>query len=452
MIRSIRTFTVLAVTALSGCGAVYIAPKVSESDANVRVISITADSIAAANAQSYAPKTLPSVFFASAGAGGSLRGAGALPEPTLDSRPNPESIALSVPPAADPGPYRIGTGDVVLIATRSRGSTVEELTGLLAAQNRRQGYTVQDDGAIAIPEVGRVILGGQTLEEAEARVFQTLVENGIDPSFSIEIAEFNSARVAIGGAVARPAVAPVTLTPLRLDEALAAAGGVATKDLDFATIRIYRDGQLYQIPLSTYLERPDLQRTRLIGGDSIFVDTSYDLDQAQSYFQEQITLTTIRNASRQQALNELQTAVSLRRAELAEQRSNFSAQLELDSVDRDFVYITGEVLKPGRIALPFGRQASLADTLLGGSGYSVEKANPSQIYVLRASPDPRDGGKVTAWHLNAKNPVNLILATKFEMRPNDIVFVEEQPITKWNRTIQQIIPTLITTSIAAATN
>ena len=229
-------------------------------------------------------------------------------------------------------------------------------------------------------------------------------------------------------------------------------GGSATKDLDFATIRIYRDGQLYQIPLSTYLERPDLQRTRLIGGDSTFVDTSYDLDQAQSYFQEQITLTTIRNASRQQALNELQTAVSLRRAELSEQRSNFSAQLELDSVDRDFVYITGDVLKPGRIALPFGRQASLADTLLGGSGYSVEKANPSQIYVLRASPDPRDGGKVTAWHLNAKNPANLILATKFQMRPNDIVFVEEQPITKWNRTIQQIIPTLITTSIAAATN
>lgn len=142
MIRSLRTFTVLAVTALSGCGAVYIAPKVSESDANVRVISITADTVAAANAQSYAPKTLPSVFFASAGAGGSLRGAGALPEPTLDARPNPESIALSVPPAADPGPYRIGTGDVVLIATRSRGSTVEELTGLLAAQNRRQGYTV----------------------------------------------------------------------------------------------------------------------------------------------------------------------------------------------------------------------------------------------------------------------------------------------------------------------
>ncbi len=92
-------------------------------------------------------------------------------------------------------------GDVVLLATKSGASTVEELSGLLAAQNRRQGYTVQDDGgAIAIPDVGRIMLGGMTLEEAEAELFQALVENQIDPSFSLEIAEFNSQRVAVGGA------------------------------------------------------------------------------------------------------------------------------------------------------------------------------------------------------------------------------------------------------------
>lgn len=452
MKKSMRALSLIALTALAGCGVAYIAPQVSDKDANVRIIPVSVDTIAAANSAPYAPKRLPSAFFASAGAGGNMRGAGALPEPTLDSRPNPESITLSVPPEANPGPYRIGTGDVILIATRSGTSTVEELTGLLAAQNRRQGYTVQDDGAIAIPDVGRVGVSGMTLEEAEALVFQTLVQNGIDPSFSIEIAEFNSARVAIGGAVARPAVASISLTPLRLDEALAAAGGVSTRDLDFATIRIYRDGQLYQIPLSTYLERPDLQRTRLIGGDSVFVDTSYDLDQAASYFQEQIALTTIRNASRQQAISELQTAVNLRRSELTEQRSNFTSQLELEAVERDYIYLTGEVLKPGRIPLPFGHYATLADTLLGGGGLSVENANPSQIYVLRASSDARDAGAVTAWHLNAKNPANLILATKFQMRPNDIIFVEEQPITKWNRTIQQIVPTLITTTVGAALN
>jgi len=44
------------------------------------------------------------------------------------------------------------------------------------------------------------------------------------------------------------------------------------------------------------------------------------------------------------------------------------------------------------------------------------------------------------------------LATRFEMRPNDIVFVEEQPITKWNRAIQQVIPSLIFSTARVATN
>ncbi len=450
MIPIFRIILVTSVMALSGCGAVYIAPQVSEADSNVRIVPVTADTVLAANRSAYAPKSLPDVFFASAGTGGSLRGAGDLPDGSLDVQPQPEVQALSAPPPVDPGPYRIGTGDVLLIATRGNGSTVEQLTGLLAAQSRRQGYTVQDDGAIAIPDVGRIVLAGLTLEEAEAKVFQTLVENRIDPSFSLEVAEFNSSRVTIGGAVGQPSVAPVGLTPLRLDEALAAAGGIATRDLDFATIRIYRDARLYQIPVQTYLERPDLQKTRLIAGDSVFVDTSYELDQAQAYFTEQITLQTLRNTARQQALNELDQAVTLRRAELNEQRSNFDARLDLGAVDRDYVYLSGEVLKRGRVALPFGRTATLADTLLGEGGFSTEKANPAQIYVLRASSNPRDAGTVTAWHLDARNAVNLILATKFEMRPNDIIFVEEQPITKWNRTLQQIIPSLITNAAQLA--
>jgi polysaccharide export outer membrane protein len=57
---------------------------------------------------------------------------------------------------------------------------------------------------------------------------------------------------------------------------------------------------------------------------------------------------------------------------------------------------------------------------------------------------------VTAYHLDARNAVNLVLATRFEMRPNDIVFVEEQPITKWNRALQQAFPTLLNTAAARA--
>ena len=64
--------------------------------------------------------------------------------------------------------------------------------------------------------------------------------------------------------------------------------------------------------------------------------------------------------------------------------------------------------------------------------------------MLRAGAG-KDGdlGQVTAWHLNAENVINITLATRLEMRPNDIIFIEEQPITKWSRAFQQAFPILV---------
>jgi polysaccharide export outer membrane protein len=35
------------------------------------------------------------------------------------------------------------------------------------------------------------------------------------------------------------------------------------------------------------------------------------------------------------------------------------------------------------------------------------------------------------------------------MQPNDIVFIAEQPITRWNRALNQIFPSIISTANAA---
>ena len=445
------TFIASILFFMASCGSVYVSPKVDARDGKVRVLPLNAETVLVANRAQYTPKQLPAVFFQNAGGAGAARGAGAVPPASLDVQQRPSAMTLLIPPAVNPGPYRIGVGDVLLLATKTSGNTVEELSGLLAAQNARQGYTVQDDGAIAIPDVGRVVLEGLTLEEAEAQLFQSLVQSQIDPTFSLEIAEFNSKRVSLGGAVSNPTVAPIRLTPLYLDEALAVAGGIATEDLDFASIRIYRDGTLYQIPLEEYLRRGDLQKVRLVDGDSVFVDTEFELDKAQAYFEEQITLAQFRQQERVQALAELNAEVNLRRASLTEARSNFKDRVDFDAVDRDFVYLTGEVSKPGRFTMPFGRQATLADAIYSDSGFSAETANPSQIYVLRGSSNPADFGAVTAWHLDARNAANMTLATRFKMQPNDIVFIAEQPITRWNRAFRQIFPLLIN-SANVATN
>ncbi|MEL6681259.1 MAG: polysaccharide biosynthesis/export family protein [Pseudomonadota bacterium] len=447
-----RLMSVLSMVVLTGCGIAYIPSQVSQSGAEVRVVSLTAETVLAANQTPYAPRVLPAAFRQGTGSVPAGRGAGALPDPTLERPVRPDALSLRLPPDVPDSPYRIGVGDVVLLATRDSANTVEELSGLLAAQNRRQGYTVQDDGAIAIPDVGRVVIAGLSLEEAEAELFRRLLDNQIDPTFSLELSEFNSKRVSIGGAVGTPTIVPITLTPLTLDQALSAAGGIQSPDLDFVSIRIYRDGTLYQIPLDTYLSRGDIQKSRLVTGDSVFVDTAYQLERAQAYFEEQITLAQFRQNARINALAELQAEMALRRAALTDARETFQVRAELDAVNRDYVYLAGEVNSPARFTLPPERVASLADALFSEGGYSSETANPSEIYVLRGSDDPRELGAVTAFHLDASNAANLLLATRFELRPNDVVFIAEQPVTRWNRVVQQIVPSLLNTAAAATTN
>jgi polysaccharide export outer membrane protein len=427
---------------LSSCGVTYNSPKVSQNDTvyDVTVVAMTPSTVAQANTSAYKPKRLPAAFFQTAGAGGSPRGLGSLPRaPKISEQQVPGRLDLRVPPAIEPSAYKIGIGDVILLATRSPGGTVEQLSGLLAAQSQRQGYTVRDDGAIAIPEVGAVSVEGLSIEEAEERVFQRLVQNQIDPEFSLEISEFNSKRVTIGGAVKQSQLVPITLNPLYLNEAITAAGGIALANDDYASIRIYRNGTLYQIPLETYYKESAARKIVLADGDSVFVDNAYDLDRAQKFYEREIQNLELKQKARVNALSELQTEIGLRRGELDERRSNFQAKLELGAVDQDHVYLAGEVEKQSRIALPFETKASLADVFYENGGFPTTTGNPSHIYVLRAGKSE----DLTAYHLYAKNIVNMAMATKLELRPDDIIFVQEQPITVWSRALQQAFPVLL---------
>jgi len=359
-------------------------------------------------------------------------------------------MELRLPPDVPARPYRIGVGDVVLLATKTNGNSVEQLSGLLAAQTRRQGYTVSDDGSISIPDIGRVEIGGLTLQEAQDTIFRFLLENQVDPAFSLEVAEFNSQRVTVGGAVRQAARVPLALNPLSLREALTATGGVTVRDEQYASIRIYRGGTLYQIPYETYVERSDLQNLTLVNGDAVFVDTSYDLDRALEFYRQEIDVIRLRTQARKDTFDMLQTEVELRRGMLEERRGNFEARTEFDAEERDYVYLTGEVKKQSRFTLPYGRQATLADVLYDSGGFPTQTGNPGNIYVLRPSSDPAEFGAVTAWHLDAVNAANISLATRMQMRPNDIVFIEEQPITKWGRAFNQLLPQLVNIAGQAA--
>lgn len=450
--QAIRLLGGLAIgLTLSSCGTVYVNSRVGAQtgDLDVRVLPITAETVLQANRQPYAPQTLPAVFFQTAGSG-QLRGPGSLPEAPVYAAMPPTRPELRPPPNSEPGPYRLGDGDVLRLAL-AQGASNAGMSTSSAMQTTYQDLVVRDDGAISIPQVGAVTVRGMTVEEAESRIFERLIDARIDPTFGVQVTGFASQRYTVGGAVAEAQVRALTLTRTSLAEALTLAGGTTVRDLAYATIRLYRDGTLYQIPLEAFRSRADLQNLAVLAGDAIFVDTAYDLDRAQSFYENQLSVIGLRRGDRAAALNELSMEIGLRRAALTEARDMFLVREELGATLRDYVYLTGEVSEQGRVALPYGQQTSLADVLFGSGGFDQATGNPGHIYVLRSATESAEFGAVTAWHLDARNAAAFTTAPRFEMRPDDIVFVQQQPITSWNRAIQQSIPALVT-SVGSALN
>ena len=98
------------------------------------------------------------------------------------------------------------------------------------------------------------------------------------------------------------------------------------------------------------------------------------------------------------------------------------------------VFILGGV-SPNFLKLTPANRETLADVLFTSGGpLNSSSAKRSEIYLLRGS-DP-----VVAYHLDAQSPTRLIVADAMELRPNDILYVAEQPIISFNRTLATIIP------------
>lgn len=102
------------------------------------------------------------------------------------------------------------------------------------------------------------------------------------------------------------------------------------------------------------------------------------------------------------------------------------------------VYIVGEVKKPGFI--PLNDQAlSITDAIVLSGGLDSSAADPTHIYVIRGTID-----RPLIYWLNAKTPEALLLAEHFYLLPNDILFISSAAATRWNRVLNQLLPTIQT--------
>jgi len=105
--------------------------------------------------------------------------------------------------------------------------------------------------------------------------------------------------------------------------------------------------------------------------------------------------------------------------------------------DRSFnkVFVLGEVKQPSSKLMVKGRM-TLADAIGDSAGMDPVAAS-GMVYVIRG-----DFQAPTIYRLDAGSADALLLAVQFPLRPLDVVFVSTYELTRWNRVMAQILPSV----------
>ncbi len=290
-----------------------------------------------------------------------------------------------LPPFLGPEIYRLGLGDQVTFAQFADGSTASlndlinsgsSAASLVSGQVLTSQGRVGSDGSVLLLGLGKLDLGGKTISEARDIVRNALIRSGGAPKFQLEITGFNSKKVFLVSNVAGSRVIPLTDQGLTLRELVAATG----KGLDgqaVIVIRIQRGGNEYRMNAED-LFKVNAQDIYLRDQDQVIIE-------AMGYKPGQ-------------------------------------------------VFVLGAVA-PLTIPIAPETRQTLADVLFApGGALASPTAQRSEVYLLRGS------NPVHAYMLDATNPTRLIVAAATELRPNDIIYVPEQPLASFARALVEVTP------------
>jgi len=127
--------------------------------------------------------------------------------------------------------------------------------------------TVDADGTIGAPFVGRVAVAGRSPREVADEITRRLAGKANHPEVSVRITANHSAMVTVVGEVVASTRLPLTAAGERLLDALAAAGGVR-QPVNKTTIQITRGDRYFSQSLDRIIRDPR-QNVRLQAGDVV---------------------------------------------------------------------------------------------------------------------------------------------------------------------------------------
>lgn len=129
------------------------------------------------------------------------------------------------------------------------------------------------DGSIALPLIGKVEIGGRTVQEAQELVRELYDRDYlVNPQINLLVLEYSESYVQVLGQVNSPGF--VTIRPdkgLSLIEAIAGANGF-TRLARTTSVRLKRHAKVTTIDINEILKNPSVKDISLQEDDIIFVD------------------------------------------------------------------------------------------------------------------------------------------------------------------------------------
>ncbi len=135
---------------------------------------------------------------------------------------------------------------------------------------------VGESGEITYPLLGRVQVGGLTIDAAEKQIAKGLREGGFvpQPQVNIALSQILGNRVTVLGMVGRPGRVPIETFNTRVTDILATSGGIAPGGDDIVILLGTREGKSFRKEIDVpaiYLEGKRDSDMVVAGGDIIYV-------------------------------------------------------------------------------------------------------------------------------------------------------------------------------------